>query len=110
MGFLDSIKSLFGGDTNAPRTAEYWIYVRCRRCGEVIKTRLDLANNLSELDEGGYIAQKTLVGSGLCFQRIEVTLNFDDQRRLIDQSAVGGEFITAEEYEAASVNNEHSSQ
>lgn len=110
MGFLDSIKSLFSGDNNTPKTAEYWIYVRCRRCREVIKTRLDLSNNLSELDEGGYIAQKTLVGSGLCFQRIEVTLTFDDQRRLIDQSAVGGEFITAEEYEAAAVKNERSSE
>ena len=110
MGFLDSIKSLFSGDTNTPRTAEYWIYVRCRRCREIIKTRLDLANNLSELDEGGYIIQKTLVGSGLCFQRIEVTLTFDDRRHLIDQTAVGGEFVTAEEYEATTVKNERSSE
>jgi hypothetical protein len=103
MGFLDTIKSIFGGDS-PPGQDGYWIYVRCRRCGEVIKTRLDLQNNLSPADEGGYVVQKTLVGSGLCFQRIEATLMFDDNRRLIDQSAVGGEFITAEEFEASSTN------
>jgi hypothetical protein len=105
MGFLDSLKSMFGGDS-APKQEGYWIYVRCRRCGEVIKTRLDLLNALSPMDEGGYMIQKTLVGSGLCFQRIEATLTFDDNRRLIDQSAVGGEFITAEQFETASAKNE----
>lgn len=101
MGFLDSIKSIFSGGGNPGQQAELWIYVRCRRCGEVIKTRLDLINNLTPGDEGGYMAHKTLVGSRLCFQRIEATLIFDDNRRLIDQSAVGGEFITEEEFEAA---------
>jgi hypothetical protein len=99
MGFLDSIKSIFTG--SASDEAAYWIYVRCRRCGEVIKTRLDLHNNLTERDEGGFIARKTLVGSGLCFERIEVTLFFDPNRQLVDREIARGEFITAEAYESA---------
>ena len=55
MGFFDSLKSLFGGG-KAPQDEAYWIYVRCRRCGEVIKTRLDLLNSLALNDEGGYTA------------------------------------------------------
>lgn len=97
MGWLDSLKSLFA----AEQGAEYWIYVRCNRCGEVIKTRLDLQHDLSLRDGGGYIARKTLVGSQLCFERIEVTLTFDAGRRLAEQEISGGEFITEAEYQAA---------
>lgn len=102
MGFFDSLKSLFGsGSRGGEQSDVYWIYVRCRRCGEVIKTRLDLLNNLSPYDEGGYTASKTLVGNRLCFERIEVTLTFDENRRLINRDILRGDFITAEEFEAA---------
>ncbi|MFN8455609.1 MAG: hypothetical protein U0401_13240 [Anaerolineae bacterium] len=99
MGLLDSLKSFLGGGP-PPRDEGYWIYVRCRRCGEVIKTRLDLSHNLTENDEGGYTASKTLVGSKLCFERIEVTLTFDEQRRLLGRDITRGDFITAEEFAA----------
>lgn len=102
MGLLDSLKSFFGGGP-PPRDEGYWIYVRCRRCGEVIKTRLDLSNNLTENDDGGYTASKTLVGNKLCFERIEVTLTFDAQRRLLERDITRGEFITVEDFEAAQV-------
>ena len=104
MGFLDSLKSLFaaGGD-DAPAL---WVYVRCKRCGEAIKTRIDLRNNLSLTDEGGYVVNKTLIGGAQrCFQRIEVTLHFDQDRNLVDREIHFGEFITAEDYEAAQVDN-----
>jgi hypothetical protein len=103
MGFLDTLKSLFSGTADQEQDG-YWIYVRCRRCGEALKTRVDLANNLSMRDEGGYMVQKTLVGSQLCFERIEVTLIFDDNRRLVEREALRGDFITAEEYAAAQEN------
>jgi hypothetical protein len=100
VGFLDSLKSLFSGG-GSQQEAAYWLYVRCRRCGEVIRSRIDLRNDLSLSDGGGYSVSKTLVGSKLCFQRIEVTLTFDDERRLVDREISGGEFITAEEFESA---------
>jgi hypothetical protein len=99
MSFFDSLKSLFSG-SGQPTRDSYWIYVRCRRCGEVISARVDLLNSLSMRDEGGYITQKTLVGSHRCFERIEVTLIFDDNRRLVGQEILRGEFITPEEYAA----------
>lgn len=102
MGFLDSIKSIFagsGGDADA-----LWIYARCKRCGEVVKTRIDLSNSLSLADEGSYVARKTLIGgSQLCFQRIEVTLHFNENRQLVDREIAFGDFITAEEYAAAQI-------
>ncbi|MBN1220474.1 MAG: hypothetical protein JXM69_16225 [Anaerolineae bacterium] len=104
MGFLNSLKSLFAGSGGAD-TAGYWIYVRCHRCGEVIATRLDLRSSLSERDEGGYVVHKTLIGNQFCFQRIEVTLNFDQNRRLLDREISHGEFVSKEEYEAAQARN-----
>jgi hypothetical protein len=100
MGFLDSIKSIFSG-SGGQAEADQWLYVRCRRCGEVIKTRLDLQNALEAQDEGGFMMRKTLVGNQLCFQRIEVTLLFDDNRRLIEQEVQHGQLLSAAEYEAA---------
>lgn len=100
MGFLDSLKSLFSGGEGQDRDG-YWIYVRCRRCGEVIKTCLDLKSSLSARDEGGFIVRKTLIGSKYCFQRIEVTLIFDNNRQLVEREIMHGDFITAEEFEAA---------
>ncbi len=100
MGFLNSIKSLFSGDGTGASDPGYEIYVRCQRCGETLKTSLNLSQNLTPRDEGGFIARKTLVGGGekLCFQRIEVTLIFNNQRQLVEQDIAYGEFITAEAY------------
>lgn len=100
MSFLDSIKSMFSSE-NAPEG--HWVYVRCKRCGEVIRTRIDLQNSLSATDSGDYVARKTLVGNQLCFERVEVALHFNRNRQLIDQEISNGEFISAEEYEADSV-------
>ncbi len=101
MNFFDWLKSLFtNGDTGE---SSYWIYARCRRCGEVIKTRLDLKNDLSERDEGGYVVYKTLMGNQRCFERLEVTLTFDEKRVLLDRTISRGEFITAEEYQTCQV-------
>jgi hypothetical protein len=55
-----------------------------------------LRQQLSELDEGGYFIRKTLVGSNRCFQRVEVTLYFDERRNLVDRQISGGEFIEPE--------------
>ena len=101
MGFLDSLKSIFSGDGELS-DAGYWIYVRSRRCKELIKTRVDLRNDLSLQDEGGYLTRKVLIGNNSrCFERVEVTLIFDQNRQLIDHQASGGELISAEAYEAA---------
>lgn len=103
MGFLDAIKSLFSAGSSGQDEDGQWVYVRCRRCGEMIRARIDLRNDLSMRDDEGYVAQKTLVGNQRCFERIEITLIYDDNRRLIGQEATRGEFVTAEAYEAGAL-------
>lgn len=114
MGFLDNLRKALGspakpasggggssfGDSD-PNV--YWIYAQCRRCGEPLKTRVNLMNEPSEADDGeGWIVRKGLVGSGAnhCFQTVEVTLKFDAKKRnVVENEATGGKLITAEEYE-----------
>jgi len=80
------------------------IYVKCKRCGEKISGRVDLWNEISPDYEGGtmsYYCRKVLMGSsGNCFQKIEVVLRYDGDRRLVDQEVIGGEAIEKEEFEA----------
>jgi hypothetical protein len=99
MGFLDTLKRLFQAD---PDRHHKTVYARCARCGEILKTRLNLYNDLS-VEYGGrrgqdsYYARKVLLGDSGCFNRVELEMTFDSQRRLVEVEAQGGEYLTPEE-------------
>jgi phage FluMu protein Com len=97
MGFLQKLSKLI-----LPPQKEdfnYWIKVKCSKCGEIIRTRVDLRNDLSlRFDDKGkktYFCRKVLLGAGkqYCFQSVEVTLTFDANRNLIERTISGGEFL-----------------
>lgn len=93
---MSLFKGLFGGFTSAPRQSFYAFNVKCKRCGEIIDGRVNLSNDLSVDYEGGrttYFVLKTLMGSGKCFQQIEVELKFNADKQLIEKQAHGGEFV-----------------
>ena len=100
MGFFDKLSNLFSSPGGGGNRA-YWIYARCNRCGEKIRARVDLSNDLS-LDYGGdqttYFTRKVLIGEGRCFERIEVRLTFDMDRKRINREISGGEFISEEQF------------
>ena len=92
MGFL---KNLFSGSAAKPEKRYYVFKVSCNRCGEIIEGRVDLDNDLSLEFEGNsnvYFGRKGLMGSGRCFQQIEVELKFDSARQLLEQQVTGGQF------------------
>ena len=89
MGFL---KKLFGGGAISSSSDFYTFNVRCDRCGETIEGRVNLNNDLSLDDDGGYLVRKVLMGSGHCYQQIEVTLKFDASRQLQEKQISGGKF------------------
>jgi hypothetical protein len=100
MDFLKRIGRMFAatGDKEAP---VYWIQVRCGRCGEVLKARVNLRNDLSvEYDEGGgkaaYFTRKVIIGEARCYQPVEVRLTFDERRQLVDREISGGTFVEDE--------------
>ena len=93
---MNLFKNLFGKKAEPARN---WLplKVRCRRCGEIIEARVDVANELSQdYDDSGratYHCRKGLIGNQRCYQAIEVELLFDADRRLIDRQISGGEFV-----------------
>ena len=104
MGIWNRIKSALGGGDGSDRGALY-IYVRCGRCRDVVRVRINMANELQqEFAEGdgvsGYSLRKGVVDS-TCFRRIEVTMTFDGARRERSRSIEGGEFVDEETYAAA---------
>jgi len=93
MGFL---KKLFGGSTAKPEKRYYSFQVKCKRCGEIIEGHVDLDNDLSiefEDNRNIYFGRKVLMGSGYCFQQIQVELKFSSTRAVIDQQIQGGTFV-----------------
>lgn len=88
MGFL---KKLFG--QAATRTTFYTFNVQCDRCGETIEGRVNMSNDLSVDESEGYHVRKVVMGSGRCFQQIEVILEFSTARRLLDKQVSGGKFV-----------------
>ena len=97
MGFIQKVARIFS-TPDAAEEASYWIETKCNRCGEIIRARVDLRNDLSiEFGEGDakstYYTRKVLIGeSGRCFQRIEVELTFDADKNLIHREVNGGRF------------------
>lgn len=91
---MNFIKNLF---SSRPSGRFYSFSVKCRRCGEIIHGQVNVNNEPSlEIDENGkafYTCRKVLIGSGHCFERIEVTFKFDETRRVLIKQVTGGEFV-----------------
>jgi hypothetical protein len=102
MGLFKKLSRLLAPAAKAEERA-YWLYVRCGRCGETIRTRVDLYNDLSPIyHETGvtYFSRKVLIGQQRCYQKVEVEMNFDERRHLTERQISGGVFITEEEFGA----------
>lgn len=98
MTFFKRLTSLFTRSAPSTSRSVQMITVQCNRCGEVIAAPVDLRNDLSvDYDEGtgatSYVCRKVLMGRQRCFQQIEVTLHFDQGRKLVDQQVSGGKFV-----------------
>jgi hypothetical protein len=93
---MNFFQKLFSGAT--PQQRYFPFQVKCKRCGEIIESRVDTSNELSvEYEPGGdtFYVRKVLMGTGsqYCYQQIEVGLKFDKNRKLIEKRIEGGEFV-----------------
>lgn len=98
MRFLDKLRALFSPQ---PGSSRLDVAVRCNRCGEVVRTQIDLHSDLSVRHGQGSTHcywRKGLVGSGQnrCFRQIIVEYTFDADRRVIERRAEGGSFVDQE--------------
>ena len=93
---MNFLKDLFGGPTSPSQTNFYSFAIKCNRCAEIIEGRINLSNDLSIDYEDGrdvYFVRKMVMGSGHCFQQVEIELKFDASKKLIEKQANGGTFV-----------------
>jgi len=98
--FLNNLRKIF---TPPSDDRNYWFYVKCDHCGEVLKGRIDLHNHLSiQYGEGRakqtYYCRKVLIGSNRCYRQIETEFTFDGSRKLMDQQIKGGKFAAEDDF------------
>lgn len=101
MGFFKRLSSLFSGPAKSDSDSAYWFTVQCDRCGEKIRGRVDLRNDLSvnygdSDSDTTYFTRKVLIGENQCYQPIEVELTFDHRRQLLDRQIKNGKFVDEE--------------
>jgi hypothetical protein len=102
MGFFTRFFNLFSGKPAGGSSRYLPIYVLSRRCREPIAGQLDLMNETSLDDDGGYYVRKGLHTSGKnrCFDQVEVEIWLNTKKQIVRQEVHGGQWLTAEEYEA----------
>lgn len=99
---MNFLRNLFSGSTSNGQDADdgIYIYVRPQGCEEVIQVRLNPRNDLTHQDGGGYFVKKTARGNYRCFNPVEMTLHFDDSRKLVNHDVSGGDLVDAATYKA----------
>lgn len=101
MGFLSR---LFGrGSAPVAGGSIFWLYVRCERCGEKIRVRINRSTDAQqEFDESGrpthYLLRKEILGNR-CPNLMSVESKLDNAGRVVEQQAERCVIIGQQEYE-----------
>ena len=91
---MNILKNLFGGGgSNRSDDGGIYFYVRPRGCEEVVKVRINPANDLSKDEQDNYFVIKTVRGTHRCFNPAEMTLYFDKNRNLTSSSIDKGDIV-----------------
>src|SRR5258708_34261481 len=101
MNFLRQIANIFAPGPSIKRGDDVglYYYIRCNRCGEAIKVRINPMNDLSHSDDDKQLfAHKTIVGRR-CYNRIEAEFIYDANLRLINSGHNGGALGPASDFE-----------
>ncbi len=105
MNFLQRLANLFrGGGAPASDKRYLTIYALSHRCNEPISGQVDLLNELSKPDDEqyAYFTRKVLhtTGERRCFAQVEITIYFDQDKRVVHYEVEGGRWLTSDEYSA----------
>ncbi len=105
MSFFNKLrKALLSPPSNEERAI--FLYVQCLKCGEKLRARVDVWNELTPEyngksdDAASYFCRKVLVGEKQCYQPIELRLKFNRNHKLIEKTIMGGKFIDPDEFSA----------
>jgi hypothetical protein len=103
---MNIIKNLSKALSSSPAKTDRVIYlfVKCDKCGEKLRARVDVWNDLTPEYEGNsdaaasYHCRKVLIGDKRCYKPIELILKFDKNHKLIDRQVHGGKYIEEAEF------------
>ncbi|MFZ2095787.1 MAG: hypothetical protein WAV05_04030 [Anaerolineales bacterium] len=103
MNILKKFRKILSSPLPKTERAMY-LYVQCNKCGEKLRARVDIWNELTpeyeqNSDEASsYFCRKVLIGEKSCYQPIELKLKFDKNHKLISQEIYGGKYIEEVEF------------
>ena len=102
---MSFLARLFGrGEARAEAGNILWLYVRCDRCGEKIRVRINRnTDTQQEYDENGhpshYHLRKEILGNR-CPSLMSVEMQLDHAGRVVEQHAERCTVINEQEFEA----------
>ncbi len=97
---MNFLKNLFGGGGPSGDGRSFYVYVRPKRCDQIIEVRIDLYNDLSLSEhDSGYFVRKVAQATRCPFPA-EMTLYFDKNRRYTYGDVEDGELVSTQAYEA----------
>jgi hypothetical protein len=100
MQLLRQLGNMLMGKSFGSDDIGMYYYVRCNRCGEVVRVRINPMNDLSAKEDGeGLFTHKTVVGQR-CYNRIEADFYYDSKRKLMNSQISGGTLVDKAAYEA----------
>jgi hypothetical protein len=102
MDFLKRILGIGGSGGGSGSSGDangLYFYVQPNGCDEVIRVRVDKANDLSQDDDGKLFVKKYARGTK-CRQGVDLTLYFDGSRKMVNSELSGGTLVNEAAYQA----------
>jgi hypothetical protein len=104
MNILKKLTNILSSSSHPKTDRATYLFVQCNKCGEKLRARVDVWNELTSEYDGqsddpaSYFCRKVLVGEKMCYQPIELRLNFDKNHRLVEKTIIGGKYIDEAEF------------
>jgi hypothetical protein len=104
MNILKQLGKILSSSPSSKTDRALYLYVQCNKCGEKLRARVDVWNELTPEYDGNsdnataYFCRKVLVGEKMCYQPIELRLKFDKNHKLVEQTIMGGKYIDEAEF------------
>jgi hypothetical protein len=99
MDIFKKLNEIFTKSSSPRAGRALHLYVQCNKCGEKLRARVDVWNELTADYDGrsddavSYFCRKVLVGEKMCYLPIELHLKFDKNHKLVEKTIMGGKFI-----------------
>lgn len=102
MNLSNLLRKLFGAGSGATTSDERGVissYVRCAKCGSIVRVRIRTGSDVSRDDDDVPFVRKVVM-DGKCHTRMEMEIKFDDSYRIAERTVQGGEFVSHEQWAA----------